>query len=201
MTTLWSQLSPSTTWVLGVKPRFARLTCQTPTSPAISPAPKLWIFFLKTWLIARSLSELVRCLCGIPALPTLLELILAVLQLSVHPHTQAPRWQGLSCCLPDSALSQPRVLPNPLEALHGSFFFFFLNEWQLKLIPEPWSPKTFQHVSSSVPENILQTFSRFNWGFWEVLLCFLPAKIGGRYQEVLAYHIYLVSFENTESWD
>lgn len=167
----------------------------------ILPFHRLWIFF-KTWWIARSLSKLVRCLI----LPTLLELILAGLepilavpQLSVHSQVEAPCWQGLCCHLPPSvSLGLGYLLPKPLEALH---FFFFVNEWQHKLIPEPWTPKTLQHVSSFVPENILQTFSRFNWGFWEVLLCFFLAKIEGRYQEVLAYHIYLVSFENTESWD
>lgn len=125
-----------------------------------------------------------------------LEPILAVPQLSVHSQVEAPCWQGLCCRLPPSVSLSLGYYPTRWRCS-----IFFLNEWQHRLIPEPWSPKTLQHVSSFVPENILQTFSRFNWGFWEVLLCFFLAKIEGRYQEVLAYHIYLVSFENTESWD
>lgn len=58
--------------------------------------------------------------------------------------------------------------------------------------------KHFSMCACVVLQNILETFSRFNWGFWEALLCSSLQKIEGRYQEVSAYHIYLVSFENTE---
>lgn len=173
----WSPFSPSTRWVLGIKLRFAKLACQACLPDHLSHHSTDYEFFFKTWWIARSLSKLVRSLI----LPTLLELILAGLepilavpQLSVHSEVEAPCWQGLCCHLPPSvSLSLGYLLPNPLEVLH---FFFFWNEWQRKLIPEPWTPKTLQHVSSFVPENILQTFSRFNWGFWEVLLCFFSCK-------------------------
>lgn len=200
-TTWWSPFSPSTRWVLGIKLTFAKLACQACLPDQLSHHSTDYEFFFKTWWIARSLSKLVRSLI----LPTLLELILAGLepilavpQLSVHSEVEAPCWQGLCCHLPPSvSLSLGYLLPNPLEALH---FFLEMND-SANSSQSHGLPKHFSMFRVLCLRISYKHFPDLIEASGKSCCVFFLAKIEGRYQEVLAYHIYLVSFENTESWD
>lgn len=103
--------------------------------------------------------------------------------------------------LPPASLRvpQPRVLTT--QPLGGAPFFFLEMNDSANSSQSHGLPKHFSMFRVLCLRISYKHFPDLIEVSGKSCCVFFLAKIEGRYQEVLAYHIYLVSFENTESWD